>query len=360
MNSSKQLGEFLYGKLGLPVLARTPKGAPSTKKEVIEALLSNPSLTHPALGVLRSFKQADKTRSTFLSDELIAKVAADPEQRIKTTYKVTGTVTGRLSSEQPNLQNIPRGPMVRQLFVAPPGFVFAAPDFSQAELRVAAYMAREQNLIDMFENNRDVHRETAAKIFGIPAERITDEQRVMAKFVVFGWLYGRGWASVMNQYRISEQLARGLLNGFEQQNPNLVRWKNWLIDFAAKNRYIQNPFGRRRAFPLYGPFLPDWEREALNFNPQSTVSDVCLRSMILITKYFKENGFKSCITMNLHDAIMFDIHESEIERASYVIKRVMELPVPSLGIGIPVELKMGKYWEEWKQKDKEPEVEIAA
>lgn len=353
MNSSKQMGKLLYETIGLPVLKRSKKtGAPSCDKETVEKLLSNPEYKHPALSILRTFKQASKTRSTFLSDTLIETIERDPDHRIHTTYKINGTVTGRLSSEEPNLQNIPRGPMVRNCFMAENGFYFVETDFSQAELRVAAYLAKEDKMIQMFENGRDIHAETAAEIFKIPISKVDKETRVQAKFVVFGWLYGRGYSSIMEQYKKTEAEAKALLYGFENVYPKLVAWKHSIVAFAQKHRYLQNVFGRRRSFPIFGPFLPDWEREALNFNPQSIVTDVCVRSMHLINKYFKENNFKSRLIMNLHDAIMFEIAEEEMDTALYVIKRIMELPIPELGVGIPVDFKIGRRWAEEKKEEK--------
>lgn len=355
LNSSQQLGELLYDILGLPCTHTTKKGARSASKVALEALKGR----HVVVDCILGWRKNSKLRSTFLKDEMFVAIEADPNHRIYTSYKVTGTATARLSSEKPNLQNIPRGEVVRSIFIAEAGYKFVTVDYSQAELRVAAYLAGDKTMISMFESGQDIHALTASQILHKDIKTISKEERVLAKFLNFGVAYGRGWHSIMEQYKMDEDAAKAIYDSYAQRFPRLMIWFNEQIEFAKKHRYIVAPgFGRRRWFPLFGQFMSEWEREVRNFIPQSNVADLTNRSMVLLEKYFKQQGMKSRLVMNLHDAIMFEVYESELEHALYAIKSIMELPIPGTSIVIPIDVEVGDRWVK-PSEDEEEVVNVA-
>lgn len=350
LNSPPQMGVLLYDTLGLPCTHFTKKGARSANKTALQDLKGQ----HEVVDSILAWRKNSKLRSTFLKDEMFATIEQDPNNRIYTSYKVTGTATSRLSSEKPNLQNIPRGETVRSIFIAEPTFKFVTVDYSQAELRVAAYLAGDETMIGMFESGQDIHALTASQILRKDITTINKEERVLAKFLNFGVAYGRGWHSIMNQYKVSADYAKEIYRSYAERFPRLMEWFQEQIRFAKKHRYIIAPgFGRRRWFPLFGQFMSEWEREVRNFIPQAVVADITNRSMVLLERFFNQRRMRSRLVMNLHDAIMFEVHQAELDDALYAIKKIMELPIPGTNIVIPIDVEVGDRWVKPSEEEEE-------
>jgi len=268
-------------------------------------------------------------------------------------YMVNGLICH--NSAGPNLQNIPRGPLVRNIFTVPEGFQFLESDYEQAELRVAAYLSKDPTMIELFDTGKDIHRMVASKMFHKPESEITSEERVLAKFVDFGINYGRGWLSIAEQYSKSEEEARNIHDSFIKQFPVMMSWFQEQINFAREHRYVVNPYGRRRWFPMYGQFMNEWEREARAFIPQSVVADTCSRAMIKLNTFLK-GRFRSRLIMNLHDAIMLEVADEELNDVLYIVRTVMEEVVPGMDVPIPVDIKVTRCWKEEKKEAKKEDV----
>jgi len=324
--------------LRLPPTRKTGSGAVSTSEEALLDIQER----HEIIPSILEYRTSSKLRTTFLKDSMVGLL--DKDQRIHTHYKITGTTTGRLASSGPNLQNIPRDKQVRNIFTVPENYLFLEGDYSQAELRVAAYASKDTGMISMFESGQDVHTLVATQIFTKPAEQISKEERILAKFLDFGIGYGRGWKSVADQYNKSEQEAKDLVYSFHRKFPALIAWFEEETEKARRDRVLTSCFGRKRWFPVYGDFLPQWEREARNFNCQSTIADLTLRSTILLDQFFRSHSFRTSLIMNLHDAIMLEVHRDELDDVRYCLQRIMEIPCPQINVSIPIEYEISDRW----------------
>ncbi len=336
-NSGKQLGPALKA-LGIDTGEKTTKTKQmSTAKGPLEAIAH----LHPIVKTLLDRKAKTKVRTTFVSDKIISFL--DDNSRVHPNWKQTGTVSFRLACEGPNLLNIPRGSVVRTMYCVDDDCVWCEADLSQAELRVAAYLAQDPVLIKAFDEGEDVHARTASMMFHIPYEDIghDDDERHRAKFVVHGVSYGRGPESIMSEYGVDEQTARSWIASLPQR---LMAWYIEQIQFARKNRYLETPYGNRRHWPIYGEFDPAMEREARSFIPQSTAAIVIYEGMISLDKLLTQQGFKTRIISNLYDAIMFEIPRAELEIVLPILKREMEVTVPIINRIIPVEFKVSDRW----------------
>lgn len=344
--STKQLQEILFDKLGLPVLQKTPKGAPSTNEEVLEEL----ALSHELPKVLVEHRGLSKLKSTY-TDKLPQMV--DPQTgRVHTSYHQAVTATGRLSSSDPNLQNIPirteAGRRIRQAFIAREGFTIVAADYSQIELRIMAHLSGDKGLIDAFAHGQDIHRATAAEIFGIKPEEVTSEQRRNAKAINFGLIYGMSAFGLSSQLGISRADAQSYMDLYFQRYPGVQRFMQEIRDKAKAQGYVETLFGRR----LYLPEISASnaarrraaERLAINAPMQGTAADIIKRAMLKLDAMLRDDPDVAMI-MQVHDELVFEVRNEKVAYYKDIIKTQMEAAA-KLVVPLIVEVGEGHNWDE--------------
>ncbi|THA10047.1 DNA polymerase I [Rodentibacter pneumotropicus] len=344
--STKQLQEILFDKLGLPVLQKTPKGAPSTNEEVLEEL----AYSHELPKVLVEHRGLSKLKSTY-TDKLPQMV--DPNTgRVHTSYHQAVTVTGRLSSSDPNLQNIPirneEGRRIRQAFIAREGYSVVAADYSQIELRIMAHLSQDQGLINAFAQGKDIHRSTAAEIFGVPLDEVTSEQRRNAKAINFGLIYGMSAFGLSRQLGIPRGDAQKYMDLYFQRYPGVQTFMQDIREKAKAQGYVETLFGRR----LYLPDINSSnamrrkgaERVAINAPMQGTAADIIKRAMIKLDKLVRHDPDIDMI-MQVHDELVFEVRSEKVEFFSTLIKQNMETAT-ELVVPLIVDVGVGKNWDE--------------
>lgn len=345
INSTQQLADVLFNTLGLPPAKKTKTGF-STDVGVLEALQGQ----HPIIDALLEYRQMSKLKSTYV-DALPTLIHPDTG-RVHTSYNQTVTATGRLSSSDPNLQNIPirteMGRAIRQAFVPrEEGQKILSADYSQIELRVMAHVCGDEGLVEAFMHDEDIHSTTAAKVFGVPAGEVTKEMRRKAKEVNFGIMYGIGPFGLANRLGVSQHEARDIISRYFERFPRVKQYISDTIAGARSNGYVQTLLGRRR-------FLPDInsknqnirgnaERQAINMPIQGTSADMIKLAMIAIHKGLSEQRLHGRMLLQVHDELVFEIPEGETEETSALITAAMQNALP-LGVPIKVEVGIGKNW----------------
>ncbi|ERI52457.1 hypothetical protein N878_18935, partial [Pseudomonas sp. EGD-AK9] len=346
--SPKQLGVILYEKLGYPVISKTAKGQPSTAEAVL-AELAEQDFELPK--VLMQYRSLSKLKSTY-TDKL-------PEQinprtgRIHTSYHQAVAATGRLSSSDPNLQNIPirtaEGRRIRQAFVAPKGYRLLAADYSQIELRIMAHLAKDEGLLDAFRHDRDVHKATAAEVFGVALEEVSSDQRRKAKAINFGLIYGMSAFGLAKQIDVDRKQAQAYIDRYFARYPGVLSYMERTRAQAAEQGYVETVFGRR----LYLPEIhaqnqamrKGAERAAINAPMQGTAADIIKRAMIAVDAWLQDSGIDARIILQVHDELVLEVREELVEEVGAQIKALMggaaELDVPLL-----VEVGVGANWDE--------------
>ena len=324
--STKQLQEILFEKLGLPVKKKTPKGAPSTNEEVLEELAQE---GHIVPKLLIEHRGLSKLKSTY-TDKLPQMI--NPKTgRVHTSYHQAVTATGRLSSSDPNLQNIPirneEGRRIRQAFIAREGYKIVAADYSQIELRIMAHLAHDEGMLKAFTEGKDIHRSTAAEIFGVSLEEVTNEQRRNAKAINFGLIYGMSEFGLSNQLGISRQEARTYMDAYFNRYPNVLQFMTDIKAKAAEQGYVETLLGRRLYLPEIkssnGMRRKAAERVAINAPMQGTAADIIKVAMIGIDKMiFGDENIK--MIMQVHDELVFEVKAEMVEHYSQLIKTEME------------------------------------
>ncbi|MFZ7174145.1 DNA polymerase I [[Pasteurella] aerogenes] len=345
--STKQLQEILFEKLGLPVIAKTPKGAPSTNEEVLEELAQQGHLV-PKL--LMEHRGLAKLKSTY-TDKLPQMI--NPHTgRVHTSYHQAVTITGRLSSSDPNLQNIPirneEGRRIRQAFVAPKDFLIVAADYSQIELRIMAHLSQDPNLIKAFAEGKDIHRSTAAEIFGLPLEEVSAEQRRGAKAINFGLIYGMSAFGLARQLGIGRNEAQQYMDLYFQRYPGVQRFMADIREKAKAQGYVETLFGRR----LYLPEIHSSnamrrkgaERVAINAPMQGTAADIIKRAMIALDREIAQDPDIRMI-MQVHDELVFEVRSKNVEKYRQLIKNIME-NAAKLAVPLIVDVGVGDNWDE--------------
>lgn len=321
LSSPKQLQVLLYEKLKLPILKRTRTGA-STDKETLALLAER--YPHPILKGLLRYRELSKLVSTYLKG--MKKLINPVSRNVHTRYQVNGTVTGRISSSSPNLQNIPRDGAIKNLFI--PSFnenaVIIEMDYSQAELRVLAYYSQEKEMLDTFNSGGDIHTSVAASVFGKDLENVTKEERNIAKNINFGLAYGRGFSSIAAQLKISSERAREIVDTFFRRYPKV---KNWMISTqkAARTKgEVRSLFGRKRRLPeILSPDSnrrAEAERQAINSPIQGTSADITAYCMVRLFKRLKEGNYRTRMLMTVHDSIIFEAPRDEVNEVSKLIR----------------------------------------
>ena len=344
--STKQLQEILFDKLGLPVIQKTPKGAPSTNEEVLEEL----AFSHELPKVLVEHRGLSKLKSTY-TDKLPQMV--NPQTgRVHTSYHQAVTATGRLSSSDPNLQNIPirneEGRRIRQAFIAREGFTVVAADYSQIELRIMAHLSQDQGLINAFTQGKDIHRSTAAEIFGVALDEVTSEQRRNAKAINFGLIYGMSAFGLSRQLGIGRADAQSYMDLYFKRYPGVQTFMHDIREKAKAQGYVETLFGRRLYLPdinsSNGMRRKAAERVAINAPMQGTAADIIKRAMIQLDQKL-QNDPDIAMIMQVHDELVFEVRSEKVEFYSEFIKTHME-SAANLVVPLIVEIGQGTNWDE--------------
>lgn len=347
LNSPKQLGEILFGKLELPVVKKTASGAPSTDEEVLQKLAED----YPLPKVLLDYRGLAKLKSTY-TDKL-PKMINPATGRVHTNYAQAVAVTGRLSSNEPNLQNIPirtpEGRRIREAFVAPEGCVIVSADYSQIELRIMAHISEDENMLKAFANNEDIHKATAAEIFGIAPEQVESEQRRYAKVINFGLIYGMSAFGLAGNLGIERSAAQMYIDKYFMRFSGVKRYMDETRLQAKARGYVETVFGRRLWLPEInspnGPRRQGAERAAINAPMQGTAADLIKLAMIAVQDWLESTGMKSRMIMQVHDELVLEVPQDELavvrEKLPELMKNVAELKVPLLA-----EVGIGKNWDE--------------
>lgn len=344
--STKQLQEILFDKLGLPVIQKTPKGAPSTNEEVLEEL----AFSHELPKVLVEHRGLSKLKSTY-TDKLPQMV--NPQTgRVHTSYHQAVTATGRLSSSDPNLQNIPirneEGRRIRQAFIAREGFTVVAADYSQIELRIMAHLSQDQGLINAFTQGKDIHRSTAAEIFGVALDEVTSEQRRNAKAINFGLIYGMSAFGLSRQLGIGRADAQSYMDLYFKRYPGVQTFMHDIREKAKAQGYVETLFGRRLYLPdinsSNGMRRKAAERVAINAPMQGTAADIIKRAMIQLDQKL-QNDPDIVMIMQVHDELVFEVRSEKVAFYSELIKTQME-SAADLVVPLIVEVGQGTNWDE--------------
>lgn len=344
--STKQLQEILFDKLGLPVIQKTPKGAPSTNEEVLEEL----AFSHELPKVLVEHRGLSKLKSTY-TDKLPQMVNSQTG-RVHTSYHQAVTATGRLSSSDPNLQNIPirneEGRRIRQAFIAQEGFTIVAADYSQIELRIMAHLSQDQGLINAFTQGKDIHRSTAAEIFGVALDEVTSEQRRNAKAINFGLIYGMSAFGLSRQLGIGRADAQSYMDLYFKRYPGVQQFMTDIREKAKAQGYVETLFGRRLYLPdinsSNGMRRKAAERVAINAPMQGTAADIIKLAMIQLDQKL-QNDPDIAMIMQVHDELVFEVRSEKVEFYSELIKTQME-SAADLVVPLIVEVGQGTNWDE--------------
>ncbi|MEE4360439.1 MAG: DNA polymerase I [Pseudomonadales bacterium] len=347
LGSTKQLQEVLYDRLGLPVLRKTPKGAPSTAEPVLAELAHEYALPR----IIMEYRGLSKLKSTY-TDSLPQEI--DPVTgRIHTSYHQAVTATGRLSSSEPNLQNIPirtaEGRRIRQAFVAPPGRVLLAADYSQIELRIMAHLSGDAGLVAAFAEGRDVHRATAAEVFGVDPDAVSDAQRRSAKAINFGLIYGMSAFGLARQLGIERGDAQGYIDRYFERYPGVQEYMDRTRATAAEQGYVETLFGRR----LYLPEIrvqnqqrrQAAERTAINAPMQGTAADIIKRAMITVDAWLQAEAPPALMIMQVHDELVFEVDADAADALAEAVRTRMEAAA-ELRVPLVVDVGRGANWDE--------------
>ncbi|WP_205229748.1 DNA polymerase I [Azospira oryzae] len=347
LNSPKQLAEILFTQLGLPVVKKTPGGAPSTDEEVLSEL----ALDYPLPKALLEYRGLAKLKSTY-TDKL-PRMVNPHTGRVHTSFSQAVAVTGRLASSDPNLQNIPvrtaEGRRIRAAFIAPPGCKIVSADYSQIELRIMAHLSGDHGLLDAFAKGEDVHRATAAEIFGIMPLEVTSEQRRYAKTINFGLIYGMSAFGLARSLEIERSAAQTYIERYFARYPGVARYMEETRELAKRQGYVETVFGRRL-------WLPDIrasqagrrqgaERAAINAPMQGTAADIVKLAMTATARWLADSGLQSSLVLQVHDELVLEVPEAEVARVRDELPQVMA-GVAKLAVPLVVDVGLGSNWDE--------------
>ena len=347
LGSPKQLQQILFTELGLPVIRKTPKGQPSTAEDVLQELAGDYELP----SVVLEYRSVSKLKSTY-TDKLPLQISPDTN-RVHTSYHQAVAATGRLSSTDPNLQNIPirtpEGRRIREAFIAPPGSLLLAADYSQIELRIMAHLSADEGLLAAFADDRDVHQATAAEVFELSLDDVTADHRRSAKAINFGLMYGMSAFGLAKQLGISRGEAQEYVNLYFDRYPGVKKFMDDIRDQAREQGYVETVFGRR----LYLPEINDRnvqrrqysERSAINAPMQGTAADIIKKAMISVDQWLKESGAVARMIMQVHDELVLEVAENEITKVQDQVIEIM-CDAAALRVPLKVDVGVGKNWNE--------------
>ena len=348
LGSPKQLGVILYEKLGLPIISKTAKGQPSTAEAVLAELAEQ---DFPLPKVLMQYRSLSKLKSTY-TDRL-------PEQinprtgRIHTSYHQAVTATGRLSSSDPNLQNIPirtaEGRRIRQAFVAPQGYKLLAADYSQIELRIMAHLAKDEGLLHAFRNNLDVHSATAAEVFGVELDEVTTDQRRSAKAINFGLIYGMSAFGLAKQIGVDRKQSQAYIDRYFARYPGVLDYMERTRAQASEQGYVETIFGRRLYLPEINAKNPALrkgaERTAINAPMQGTAADIIKKAMVAVDNWLSASGLDARVILQVHDELVLEVREDLVEQVRDEVRSHMS-DAAKLDVPLVVEVGVGNNWDE--------------
>ena len=347
LGSPKQLQEILYEKLGLPVIKKTPKGQPSTSEAVLQEL----SMDFPIVHDILSYRAISKLKSTY-TDKL-PKMINSNTGRVHTSYHQAVTATGRLSSSDPNLQNIPirseEGRRIREAFIAPEGYKILAADYSQIELRIMAHLSKDQGLMDAFAKGQDIHQATAAEIFSINIDDVTPNQRRSAKAINFGLIYGMSAFGLSKQLQITRAEAQNYIEQYFERYPGVKNYMDETKSSAKKNGYVETVLGRR----LYLADIESSnyqrrqyaERSAINAPMQGTAADLIKMAMTDLHSKIRNESLDAKIIMQVHDELVIEVNENQLDELSDLTVNIMA-DIFKLDVDLKVDADIGNNWDE--------------
>ena len=344
--SPKQLQEILFDKLGIKPLKKTPSGAPSTDEDVLQEL----ALDHPLPKVLLEYRGLAKLKSTY-TDKL-PRMINPTTGRVHTSYNQAVAITGRLASADPNLQNIPvrsaEGRRIREAFIAPEGSHIISADYSQIELRIMAHLSQDAGMLHAFANNEDIHRHTAAEIFGVERDAVDNEQRRYAKVINFGLIYGMSAFGLAQNLNIERSAAQSYIERYFARYPGVREYMQNTREIAKKKGYVETYFGRRLWVPeinsANGMKRAGAERAAINAPMQGTAADLIKLAMIAVDKWLRDEKLESKLIMQVHDELVLEVPENELELVKNTLPQLMQ-NVAKLDVPLLAEVGVGNNWE---------------
>ena len=345
INSPKQLGNILFEKLDYPVIKKTKTGY-STSQDVLDKLKN----AGPIPSLVLDYRSLAKLKSTYVDG---LREVVDKDNRIRTTFRQDNTATGRLSSQDPNLQNIPirtdEGKLIRKAFVVPEGYKLIDADYSQIELRVLAHLANDENMLDAFKHGIDIHRKTASEVFNVAVEEVTPLQRSNAKAVNFGIVYGISSYGLSQDLNISREEAQSYIDGYMSSYPNISKYMEEIVEDAKekgyvetithRRRYIEELSSRNRNIRNFG------ERIALNTPIQGSAADIIKMAMIDVSEELEKRGLKSKLILQVHDELLVETKDEEVDEVIEILKDKMENTV-KLNVDLKVDIEIGDTWYE--------------
>jgi DNA polymerase I len=349
VNSPAQLSDVLFGKLGLkpPPGKRTKTGHISTNVQVLAELRAQ----HPIIELILRSRQLTKLKSTYV--DALPLLVHPQTGRVHTSFNQTLTATGRVSSSDPNLQNIPirteLGRRVRQAFVAPTGCQLLGADYSQIELRILAHVTREPALLEAFQQHEDIHAATAERILGVPMEDVTADQRRIAKTVNFGVLYRISDYGLASRLGMTNAEAGAFIREYFARYPRVRAYQEEVLAEGRRQGYVTTLLGRRRYLPEltagHGGIRQAAERMAVNAPIQGTAADIIKKAMIDIQRYLEEHDLRAKMLLQVHDELVFEVPDGEVAQLAPVVKRLME-GAYALDVPLEVDVKTGRHWGE--------------
>ena len=347
LGSPKQIQDILYDQQKLPVLKKTPKGQPSTEESVLQEL----AVDYPLPKLILDYRSLSKLKSTY-TDKLPQQVD-DKTGRVHTSYHQAVAATGRLSSSDPNLQNIPirseEGRKIRQAFIAPKGYKIVAADYSQIELRIMAHLSADAGLLKAFSKGEDVHRATAAEVFGVAPDQVTTDLRRSAKAINFGLIYGMSSFGLAQQLGLSRSQAQSYIDLYFARYPGVKQYMDSIRDQAREQGYVETLFGRR----LYLPEIKSRnaarrqyaERTAINAPMQGSAADIIKRAMISADQWLFQEKPDAKMIMQVHDELVFEVAEDKVDQFADIIRTIMT-SVADLNVPLIVDIGIGSNWDE--------------
>ncbi len=347
LGSTKQLQHIFYDKLEMPVLKKTPKGAPSTAEPVLQELAIDYELPR----VILEHRSLSKLKSTYT--DRLPEVINPRTGRIHTSYHQAVTATGRLSSSDPNLQNIPirteEGRRIRQAFVAPEGYRLVAADYSQIELRIMAHLSGDKGLLSAFERGEDIHRATASEVFGVSTDEVTDEQRRNAKAINFGLIYGMSAWGLSRQLGTPRDTAQSYIDRYFERYPGVLKYMDRIRKTAHDQGYVETHFGRRLYLPEInsrnGQLRQGAERTAINAPMQGTAADIIKRAMVTVEDWVEQSALDARMIMQVHDELILEVRNDQVDELTKALKEKMERAA-ELDVPLIVEAGVGNNWDE--------------
>ena len=349
LSSPKQLGEILFDKMGVVLDGAKPKKTVSGNYSTSEEVLSELAENYPLAKIALEYRTITKLVTTYT--EKLPKMVDPKDGRVHTTFEQAVAVTGRLSSTNPNLQNIPirteEGRKVREAFIAAPGCKLISADYSQIELRIMAHLSADKRLVEAFKNNEDIHRATAAEVFGKEKDKVTPNDRRIAKVINFGLMYGMSPFGLAKNLGIGRDEAKNYINKFFARFPGVHEYMDSTRALADRQGYVETTFGRRLWLPEIhagGSRRAAAERAAINAPMQGTAADLIKLSMIAVQKWIEEKGLKSKLILQIHDELIMEVPEDEVDLVKENLPKIMD-SVTELHVPLIAEVGVGDNWE---------------